>query len=115
MVAMPRLLFVLLISLPWLAAGSAGFAQTTAPLQQTAPAGESANKAHAKKAAHKNGGAAPQNGQQNSEEADKAARLAEGRKKFFDRSMGFDNGGGPNSPMTFDGANGLTPSAGFKF
>jgi hypothetical protein len=49
------------------------------------------------------------------EEADRAARLEEGRKKFFERSRGFDNGGGADAPITFGAGNGFSPSAGFKF
>jgi hypothetical protein len=113
-IVMTRFLLVFLISLPLCVAASSGFGQTNAPLHQSSSA-DGGEKAHAKKISHKNGPAAGQNGKQNSEEADKAAHLAEGRKKFFDRSMGFDNGGGPDSPVTFDGGNGLTPSAGFKF
>jgi hypothetical protein len=50
-----------------------------------------------------------------SEAAERAARIAEGRKKFFERSMGFDESGKPDAPVSLDSGNGLAPSAGFKF
>jgi hypothetical protein len=111
---MTRLFLTFVIALPLCGFAAEGFAQASPPLSSSDPLIDGAAKAHAGKAVRKNGGAAARK-EPNSEEAEKAARLAEGRKKFFDRSMGFDNGGGPNSPITFDGGNGLTPSAGFKF
>ena len=69
----------------------------------------------AKKTAHKNAATKSDKPQQGAEDADKAARLEEGRKKFFQRSMGFDNGGGSDSPVTMQGENGLSPSMGWKF
>jgi hypothetical protein len=69
----------------------------------------------AKKATHKNAAAKPGKSPQSAEEAEKAARLEEGRKKFFQRSMGFDNGGGSDNPVTLQGGNGLTPAMGMKF
>ena len=48
---------------------------------------------------------------------EKAAHLAEGRKKFFQRSMGFDNGTSYDSPVTLGGSSngGLSPQMGLKF
>jgi hypothetical protein len=71
--------------------------------------------AKAKKASHKDAAAKPGKPQQSAEDADKAARLEEGRKKFFQRSMGFDNGGGSSNPVTLQGSEGLTPAMGLKF
>jgi hypothetical protein len=72
----------------------------------------------AKKAAHKD--AATHSGahtKQTPEEAERAAHIEEGRKKFFQRSMGFDNGKSSESPVTLqsDGAGGITPAMGLKF
>jgi hypothetical protein len=96
---------------------AAGLAQDSpSPPTPAAPALDAPAKAHAKKSAHKSV-AATGAGQskQTSEDADKAARLAEGRKKFFERSMGFDNGPGSDSPVTLGGSGGLTPAMGLKF
>jgi hypothetical protein len=92
--------------------GAPGFAQEG---QVSVDAGQPARapvKAHLKKSAQKKASPQP-----NSEEAEKAARLAEGRKKFFEQSMGFDNGKSSDSPvsLTGDGNGGLSPTAGFKF
>jgi hypothetical protein len=90
--------------------GSPGFAQDAAPgAGVLRPA-----KAHARKSVNNSGAATSSTARPTSEEADKAARLAEGRKKFFERSMGFDEGKSSDSPITLDGG-GLTPAAGFKF
>jgi hypothetical protein len=96
--------------------GSAGFAQDSqSPANTDKPAGTD-SKAPAKHSAHKKAAASPSTGKamslQSADEAEKAARLAEGRKKFFEQSQGFENNdaGGPLSL-----GNGGTPSAGFKF
>jgi hypothetical protein len=92
-----------------------GFAQES---QSPAPADRpvaASGKAPAKKIVRKSVGQAQKTAKPTQEEADRAARLEEGRKKFFERSMGFDNGGGADAPITFGGGNGFSPSAGFKF
>jgi hypothetical protein len=110
----------LFISLPLVvslcAFSAAGLAQDSPSPAPASPSLDAPAKAHAKKSAHKSV-AATGAGQskQTSEDADKAARLAEGRKKFFERSMGFDNGPGSDSPVTLGGSGGLTPAMGLKF
>jgi hypothetical protein len=95
-------------------AGAAAHAEDGAPPSE-APIDAPKAPAKVKKAAHKNAAAKPGKSQQSAEEAEKAARLEEGRKKFFERSMGFDNGKGSDSPVTLQGGNGLTPAMGMKF
>jgi hypothetical protein len=103
--------------------GSAGFAQNTpAPTLADQSAGGSA-KEHPKKSAEKktvqkksvqkNGVAFSRTGQPTSEEAERAARLAEGRKKFFEQSTGFDNSGSDSSSraLSLGGSNGLSPGS----
>src|SRR5471030_632437 len=90
--------------------GSAGFAQDSITIAPLDPAAGPTLKAPAKKSAHKSK-ASTVAVQPTSEADEKAARLAEGRKKFFERSMGFDNGGS-DSPVTLGGSNGLTPQMG---
>jgi len=92
-------------------------AQSDSTLANGDPAVAGAPKAHAKKPAHKSANAASSPAQPNSEAAEKAARLAAGRKKFFERSMGFDNGTSYDSPVTLgNGADGgLSPQMGVKF
>jgi hypothetical protein len=68
-----------------------------------------------KKGTQKDGAHSTKSAKQAPEDADKAARLEEGRKKFFERSMGFDNGPSTNSPITLGGSGGLTPSFGGSF
>jgi hypothetical protein len=113
--ARPRIGFLVGFSLCLL--GSAAFAQSDQTPANTDPSAAGAPKAHAKKTVHKNASAASSPAQPNSEAADKAARLAEGRKKFFERSMGFDNGTSYDSPVTLgNGADGgLSPQMGVKF
>lgn len=93
-------------------AGAAAHAEDSATA--TAPIDAPKAPAKAKKASH-NAAAKSGKPQPSAEEADKAARLEEGRKKFFQRSMGFDNGGGSQSPITLQGDGGLTPAMGLKF
>ena len=98
--------------------GSAAFAQSDQTPTKADPSTVGAPKAHAKKSAHKNGTAASSSSSQPTSEADeKAAHLAEGRKKFFERSMGFDNGTSYDSPVTLGGSSngGLSPQMGLKF
>jgi hypothetical protein len=97
--------------------GSAAIAQSDSTRTNADPAVAAAPKAHAKKSDHKSANAASSPAQPNSEAAEKAARLAEGRKKFFERSMGFDNGTSYDSPVTLgNGADGgLSPQMGVKF
>ncbi len=113
---MARFLAVVLIGLSLCAIGSGAFAQDTQPL---APAGflmDAPAQTHIKKSRHKSVGPAERAAQQNADATEKAARLAEGRKKFFDRSMGFDSGGSTSSPVTMTGGeDGLTPAMGMKF
>jgi hypothetical protein len=96
----------------WIAAslglvgGAAGAQTLLTPNFATAPAPTDGAKPHKKSLAK----SAPP-----SEEAERAARLAEGRKKFFERSMGFDESGKPDAPVSLGNGNGLAPSAGFKF
>jgi hypothetical protein len=104
-----------LIILSLCGVSAAGFAQENQALQIDQSA-DGLPKAHVKKSAHKNKSPALQSAKPNSEEAEKAAHLAAGRKKFFDSSMGFDNGPGSSSPITLEGGNGgLSPQMGVKF
>jgi hypothetical protein len=93
--------------------GSAGFAQDSISIAPADPAAGPVLKAPAKKSAHKSKDSTTA-AKPMSEADEKAARLAEGRKKFFERSMGFDNGNS-DSPVTLGGSNGLTPQMGVKF
>jgi hypothetical protein len=119
--------------------GSDGFAQDAqAPAPVDQPAGgspkvpaktgenktgankTSENKASASKTgvreidAHKNKNSPPRTAQPASEEAERAARLAEARKKFFEQSTGFDNKE-TDKTLSLGGSNGLSPGLGFKF
>ena len=109
---MTRSFLVLLLALSPCLAGADAFAQEIAPLVPSIS--DDAAKAAPKKSHHKSAATKPGKTQQSAEDAEKAARLEQGRKKFFERSMGFDNGGS-DSPVTLQGGNGLTPAAGFKF
>jgi hypothetical protein len=110
-----RLRIGFLVALALCAFGSAGFAQDSQGTSLAEPSFDQSPKAAVKKSAHKNRNAAVSTAKPASEEAEKAARLAEGRKKFFERSMGFDNGS--SGPVTLDSGsgNGFTPGAAFKF
>lgn len=57
--------------------------------------------------------AGPRSAASDSDEAEKAARLAEGRKKFFEQSMGFDNG--KSGAVTLTNENGGPPALGLRF
>jgi hypothetical protein len=87
--------------------GDAGFAQDI----QSPP---TAIQAPSKKSPKMAKGASRLTSQPASEEAEKAARLAEGRKKFFEQSSGFENGKS-DMPFSFGGSGGATPSIGMKF
>jgi hypothetical protein len=107
----------LLIVVPLVAAGAAAHAEDLAPLPglDQPAAADAGTKPHAKKTAHKSASAKP--AKPTSEEADRAARIEEGRKKFFEQSMGFDNGGSSsNSNLTLTNENGsISPAMGMKF
>ncbi len=97
--------------------GLPGFAEDSPPPAAAGHAASEAPKAQAKKSGRKKTGSsdltlAPSSAP-SSVEAEKAARLAEGRKKFFEQSSGFDNGGAGGSPLSL-GPSG-TPAMGFKF
>ena len=109
---MARFSFAFLLSVSLCLAGAAAHSEDLAAL--SASPSDTPSKPGKRTAAHKNIAAKQAKSQQSAEEADKAARLEEGRKKFFQRSMGFDNGGS-GSPVTLQGESGLTPSMGFKF
>lgn len=113
--AVTRLGFAFLVLLFSCAFGCAGFAQTSvSPAEPDQPA--AAAKTHSKKSVHKKAGVAQsspaQSGLPTSDEADKAARLAEGRKKFFEQSSGFEDNTA-SGPMSLD-HNG-SPTMGMKF
>ena len=107
----------LLVGFSLCLASSVGFAQSDSTPANADPSA-AAPKAHARKTVHKNANAASSTtAKPTSEEADKATRLAAGRKKFFERSMGFDNGTTFDGPVTLgNGADGgLSPQMGVKF
>lgn len=115
-IAVARRQLRLLVLFCLCASGSSGFAQDSlAPANADKPAAADA-KAPAKHSAHKKAAesapAGKANNLQSAIEAEKAARLAEGRKKFFEQSDGFENKD-PDMPLSL-GAGGA-PSAAFKF
>lgn len=112
---MTRFSFTVALGISLCILGAAAHSEDAAPPAATPSDAAKASAKPAKKTAHKNAAAKSDKSRQSSEEAEKAARLEEGRKKFFERSMGFDNGGGSDSPVTLQGGNGLTPNAAFKF
>lgn len=113
---MIRLSFALALAISACFVGAVAHSDDAAPALMTTPSdAPKAPAKPAKKAAHKNPADKSAKSKQSAEDDEKAARLEEGRKKFFERSMGFDNGGGSDSPITLQGGNGLTPGAGFKF
>lgn len=112
---MTRFSFALSLAIALCLGAATAHSEDVAPLTP-APADAPKTPAKpAKRTAHKNAAAKPDKSQQSTEEADKAARLEEGRKKFFQRSTGFDNGCASGSPVTLQGENGLSPSMGWKF
>ena len=95
--------------------GAASFAQDSLPPLSTDPASAAPAQAPVKKSPHKKAGAAAAlTLAPSSDEAEKAARLAEGRKKFFEQSSGFENNDSGN-PLSLGGSNGTKPTMGFKF
>jgi hypothetical protein len=111
---MARLRIGFLVALSLCAFGSASFAQNSQDAILSEPSFDQSPKAQVKKSAHKNRSSTVSTAKPHSEDSEKAARLAEGRKKFFERSMGFDNGG--SGAVTLGGGgNGFTPGAAFKF
>jgi len=117
-IAVARRQLRLLVLFCLCASGSAGFAQDSlSPANADKPAA-AVTKAPAKHSAQKKAAApapAPAGkgtNLQSAIEAEKAARLAEGRKKFFEQSDGFEN---QNSDMPLSLGSGGTPSAAFKF
>jgi hypothetical protein len=103
-----RFCFVLLVACSLGAFGPACLAQALLAPDHPNFSTSGSGKAHAGKKT--DAVAAPK-----SEAAEKAAHVAAGRKKFFERSMGFDNGGASNSPVSLGDDGRITPSAGFKF
>ena len=112
---MARLCIGFLLGLSLCFAGSASFAQNVQGTILSEPSFDQSAKTPVKKSAHKNRSTAASPAKPASEEAEKAARLAEGRKKFFDRSMGFDNGSSGAVTLDSGSGNGFTPGAAFKF
>jgi hypothetical protein len=107
-----RLLVLVSIAAPLCATAAAGQTQVEPILSPVFPSVDAPVRPHPPKSARKNA-AAPHSAKPDSEEADKAARLAEGRKKFFERSMGFDNGDSGHVTISNDG--GGSPAVGLKF
>ena len=103
-----------LVALSICVAASAGFAQTgQAPAKADRPVAKH-SAAHAKKHVHKKTSSALSGLQPAPEDAEKAARLNEGRKKFFEQSTGFDNSD-TDAPGSVGGSGGFTPGIGLKF
>jgi hypothetical protein len=71
--------------------GFASFAQNAPSTSDVAPSKGASSKTASSKSLHKKAGAARLTVQPPNEDAEKAARLAEGRKKFFEQSSGFEN------------------------
>jgi hypothetical protein len=92
--------------------GAAAFAQESQPPASPARPAAGPPAPQGKQSPHKKAGAARVTPAPNSGEAERAARLAEGRRKFFEQSTGFDNKG---SDSPFSMGNGFTPSVGMKF
>ncbi len=114
---MARLRLSLLVSFCLCASGLAAFAQTSqTPAASSDLPAVAAPKAPAKQSVHKKAASSQPKSQatnlQSAEEAEKAARLAEGRKKFFEQSSGFENNG---SDLPLSLSNGGTPTMGFHF
>jgi hypothetical protein len=109
---MVRFLVPLLIAAPFCGSAVAGQAQDGSVLSPVIPSFATPAKPHSANSTHSNA-TARRSAKPDSEEAEKAARLAEGRKKFFERSMGFDNGG--TSRITITNDSGGPPALGLKF
>jgi hypothetical protein len=93
--------------------GAVSFAQDSVSPATAAPSADGSLKAPGKKS-HKKASSAASTLDPSSDEAEKAARLAEGRKKFFEQSDGFENKNS-DMPLSLGGSNGATPTMGFKF
>jgi hypothetical protein len=115
MVDVARFRIGFLLALSLCTVGSASFAQSSRETILAEPSFGQSPKTPVKKSLHKNRSPALSAAKPTSEEDEKAARLAEGRKKFFERSMGFDNGSSSGSAVTLSTGNGLSPGAAFKF
>jgi hypothetical protein len=109
---MVRFLVRLLIVAPFCASAVTGRAQDASVLSPIIRSIAAPAKPHPANGAHSIA-AANRSAKPDSGDAEKAARLAEGRKKFFDRSMGFDNGESSRITITDDG--GGSPAVGLKF
>lgn len=72
-------------------------------------------KTHAKASAHRGKDAGAQISQPNFDEADKAKRLEEGRKRFFQQSSGFDSKESEDKFHLGGSNGGFSPGMGFKF
>jgi len=107
---MIRFLVPLLTAAALGAAGSPALAQDD-PILGPNPSIAAPAKPQPGRSAHK--GAAQRSVKSDSDEAEKAARLAEGRRRFFEQSMGFDNG--KSGPVTLTNDNGGAPAVGLKF
>ena len=115
--AVTKFLLALLLTLSTCAYGAAACAQDV-PTGVTFGASTDDAKPAAKKTPRKDGAVhTAAHSKQTPEEAERAARIEEGRQKFFQRSMGFDNGKSSESPVTLhsDGGGGITPAVGLKF
>lgn len=114
---MIRLVVPLLVAAPLLAAAPFALAQSAASSSLldpsfAAPARPQTSKPPAAKGPHKKV-AGPRSAPSDPDETEKAARLAEGRKKFFEQSMGFDNG--KSGAVTLTNENGGPPALGLRF
>jgi hypothetical protein len=108
----PRLRIGFLAVVCFCAFSSLCLAQSDPATNAADPSSGGPAKLHARKSAHKDATHAVAPPRQNAEEAEKAARIAAARKKFFEQSEGFDSG----TPSTiFLGGNGPAPGAGFRF
>jgi hypothetical protein len=112
---MARTRFVFLIIPILHVMGSPAFAQSAPALQAPQP-GVEPYKAPPRKSTRAKSDSATSTVRPDpkSEAARKAAILAEGRRKFFEQSTGFDEKNSDNS-LSLGGSNGLSPQMGFKF
>jgi hypothetical protein len=96
--------------------GSPGFAESTQPLPPASEPAAVPHKVPPKKSAHAKADPSTLTLRLDpkSEEAKKAATLAEGRKKFFEQSTGFTEKSSDNS-LSLGGSEGTSPQMGFKF
>jgi hypothetical protein len=95
------------------ACGSVSFAQNTSSPPNVDPSTGASSRTVVNKSPHKKPSTAARlTVQPPNEEAEKSARLAEGRKKFFEQSSGFENNDS-SSPFSL-GSKG-SPAMGLKF